>query len=266
MKWIQINFLCIFFCVALTNNTNAQKLSFRPKLFSFHNAKFSMGIGIETSPDFAHIKASEPSSLRTKYKSPSANDDIHCPFISSGITFDFYSPNSILGLTFGANYAAQQTAIASKDESKFDFIRARRLELPLYLRIRPGERDNGSHIWLLFGGAYNIPLSGSRTRYIQNYDTYDNDFVDENKEQFQSYITLSTQIGIEAFTGSDGYNSRAVFYISGEYPLTNFLNENYSNFIYIQGDGVLSDYWRYEIKQYKIGIGLKLFFGSKRKK
>lgn len=236
------------------------------KLFSLRQAKFQFGIGIEASPNFAFIKASSPRSMHSNYKDPTSTDSMTIPYASVGISFDFFSAHSLLGLTFGANYAMQDFVVANKPQQLHDFFRTKKIEVPVYIRIRPGKRISADRLWLLLGGAYNIPVGGDRTRYEQGFGGYmSHKFTDDSKEQFQSYFTVSTQIGAEIFSISKNAG-RFVLYASAEYPLGNAVNTNYHNFKYLIGDGVLSDYDNVQIRQVRIGAGLKVFFGSSDKK
>ena len=259
----------IFFSTLLlfinsSENLYAQQVDFRPKFFSLHNAKFSLGIGIDGSYSSWRIKASKPSDMKLIYKDPSKDSNI-ISYVSAGISFDFYSPNSLLGLMFGVNYSFSDLTISDKADIKYNYFSIKSLEFPAYLRFRLGKKDAKEHLMILMGAVYNSPFSGTRQLMTKSYgNNYQIDSIDNSNSQFQSFLSISTSIGFEFFEGKTN-NSRMTAYVNCDYPLGNILNTDYKDFK-STGHSALSNYNNIKISQYRIGFGLRYFFGFRKYK
>lgn len=265
MKKVTLILIVVSIFMFKPKNIYAQEIdNFKVKPFSLHNAKFSFGLGIDGSFTPFNIKANQPKSMKVIYKDPRV-DSFDVSYVSAGISFDFYSPNSLMGLMFGVNYSFSDFTVTDVSKTNFDYFSINRLEFPAYLRLRPGKRDAKEHLLILFGGVYNLPISGTRkliTKSFTNY--YQEDSIDNSIDQFNSFLSISTSIGFEFFEGKKN-NSRMTAYINFDYPLGNALNNDYKDFK-PGGNSTLSDFSNFKIIQLRIAIGLRYFFGFRKYK
>ncbi len=265
MKKALILFAVISFFTKDFETLYAQKIdNFKPKIFSLHNAKFSLGIGIDGSFSNWSIKASKPGSMKVAYKDP-RKDSTQVSYVAAGVSFDFYSPNSLMGLVFGCNYSFSDLTISDVNKAKYNYFSIDRLDFPAYLRFRPGSRDADVHLLILIGAVYNLPISGTRTILSNGGGGfYVEDSTDNSKNQFKSFLSLSASLGIEFFEGKKN-NSRMTGYINCDYPLGNALNAEYIDFK-TGGNSTLANFSNFKIQQFRFGIGLRYFFGFRKYK
>lgn len=265
MKMTLFAFAVILLCIKNFEPLYAQKIdNFKPKVFSLHNAKFSLGLGIDGSFSNWSIKASQPGSMKVAYKDP-RKDSTQVSYVAAGISFDFYSPNSLMGIIFGCNYSFSDLAIADANKSEYNYFSINRLDFPAYLRIRPGSRDANAHLLILIGAVFNLPIKGTRTILSNGSGGfYVEDSTDNSKSQFKSFLSLSASLGIEFFEGKKN-NSRMTGYINCDYPLGNALNEDYADFK-PGGNSTLTNFNKFKIQQFRFGIGLRYFIGFRKYK
>ena len=250
MKYLFV-ILCAINTTGITN-LYSQDVNYRPKFISFHNARFSMGASLEAG---FMVGNNKPSALKVTYKDPLVDkSSAPAPFASYGFVFDVYSANSVVGLLSGVDYTGTSICL-EKEDGKKDFFDMNCLEIPLYLKFRPGKRDAKGHLWLLTGGVYSLPLTCNRKQFDQNLYLL---HTDGNKEQLVSYLSLSGSLGYEFFFGSQK-NFRLAFYSRVVSPLSNQLNSNYPDFL-PSGQSVLSSYPNFDIREYRISFGIKFLF------
>lgn len=244
----------IFAMVLLTDYAvSAQKnIKIAPKFISFKYSKFSMGVSLEGG---VAAKASKPANLKTIYKDPRTESSVPC--VSYGLTLDLYSANSVIGFLSGLDFSKFSFGV-QESNSTTDFYDIRRIEIPLYLKIRPGKVDGKHHAWILLGGIYNLPEACKREQFEASLGNgaYTN-VLDENKDQIKSFFSLSGSLGYEAFLLGEQKHLRVAFYSKVTYPLSNELNPEYSEYK-SGGNGLLQNYPNFNIRHYRITFGIKI--------
>jgi hypothetical protein len=247
--------LCFIFAVGLltTHAVNAQKnIKIPPKFISFKHSKFSMGASLEAG---VAVKASKPATLKTIYKDPRTESSV--PYVSYGLTLDLYSANSVIGFLSGLDFSKFSFGV-QESNNRTDFYDIRRIEIPLYLKIRPGKVDGKHHAWILLGGIYNLPEACKREQFDASLGNGASITVlDQNKEQINSFFSLSGSLGYEAFVLGEQKHLRVAFYSKVTYPLSNELNTEYREYKN-GGNGILVNYPNFDIRHYRITFGIKI--------
>lgn len=263
MKY-QIKLLLGFLLIAARYQAVAQdeEIKLHPHFFSLRNSKISLGLALEGSPASFMINGSKPKDFKVLYKDQRSSSKNYPPYGSFGICFDFYSDNSLTGLMAGVNWTYLEQTFQSGDTAS-DFMDMTRLEFPLYLKFRPGYYNDTSHLWLLFGGVYSMGLTCDREHHNPP-SSIDPKYIDNDKTQLNSVFSLSVSLGYEFYMG-EGKNSRGAFFVTGYYPLTSYINKEYKDFK-SGGKSVLAHYPDFDIKDFRIAIGLKFLFGFKKVK
>lgn len=254
MKQLRLIFPALFFLLYSISAFSQKNIKVPPKFISFKHSRFSIGVNLEGGLLMA---ASKPTGLNITYKDPRSSKTA-IPYVAYGFVFDLYSANSIVGLLGGFDYSNSEFGLR-KGDSTTDYMNVARAEIPLYLKFRFGSSTGTKHFWILLGGVYNIPIAAKREQFdarsgASAYTT----LVDENKDQLKSYFALAGSIGYELFLDNQKHFRMAIF-SRIVYPLSNELNPNYSQFK-STGNSVLRSYPNFDIKQYRISLGLKFMF------
>ncbi len=256
MKYSKILLSGFYFAVFF--NGNSQDIKVRPKLFTLHNAKFSLGAGLESS--FAKsfiINSSKPDNLKTIYQDPRlAKEQRNVPYVSYGLVFDLYSANSVIGLLSGFDFSEFNLGV-QRGDSTTDLMAISRFEIPLYLKFRFGKVDGRAHFLFILGGVYSNPISCKREQFDARYGDLTT-VNDESKEQLKSNFSMSGGIGYEFFI--DGHRHlRVALFSKLTYPNSNYLNPDYSEFK-PSGNSVLRNYPGFDVREYRITLGFKIMY------
>lgn len=247
-KWAAI--VLFVFCAL---GAASQELKMKPRFISFRNARVSMGLGFEmslaTKPAILyHSVGTIPSDTKL-----SLQDSF--PYLGISLAFDIYSPNSVVGLYSELSYSIYRFGFKDEQLGYSDNFDVRALEIPLYLKFRPGTMGSKRvKMWLLLGGSYVVPISTSRNGSRGNYVNH--------------YPGVGGAIGMEAKLGRktlgiDADKARFVIYLRANYSLTNKLNVNK-----LQSEiGVAGiDYSKTDYRDVIVSLGMKLLFRVNRYK
>lgn len=235
------------------------------KFMSFRNAKFSVGAGIEGAFPAMMKSTVNPSELNIQYKD-TRPDHSKYPYVSGGLALDVYSNNSLAGLLIGVNYSVSTTTY-QQEKIATDYFSINRIEIPLYLKFRPGRVDSKNHLWLLFGGIFSLPVSINR-QFTTNSSTSPNGgtFTDTNISQVSDLFLVSSSVGYEGYILK---KTRAAIFLSASYSLNNQFNKDYIQYTpgAIQGpDGtttggqsVFANFPNYSSHEIRFTLGVKFF-------
>jgi|GEM_PF-3023469 len=239
---------------------------YKLKFFTLRNSKLSLGLGGDVSESAWFFESSRPSGLKVNnnYKNVNDTDSLFLTYLSAGLTFDFHSHHSRTGLIFGANYSLSRFSVPGLNSNRSDYFSVQRLEIPAHIRIRTGSRDAVNYAFFMLGGSLSLPVSGQRQFVDPNTWNYDVLVKDKSRSQFNTLYTLSACIAQTAF-GSKANNSRATIWISGEYPLKSSVNNKYTEFL-PGGNSILADYENFNLRQFRLGLGLRYFIGLRKYK
>lgn len=240
--------------------------TYRPPFLSLRNAKISIGGGFEGALPKMMSSTVNPSGLDIDYKHNRTGGSGY-PYISGGISIDIYSENSITGLFGGINYSASTTKY-SKENVASDYFSINRLEIPVYLKLRPGAIASTSHLWLLFGGIFSAPVKINRQYSVYNGTTMDSlAYTDTNVSQVNKLFLVSTSVGYEGYIGK---TVRGVVFASASYSLNTQFNKNYVEFQSNPdlnpnlpaggGQSVFASYPNYNSHEIRLTIGVKMLF------
>jgi len=263
MKY-QISIVIGFLLIAANIRLAAQdeEIKIPPHFFSLRNSKFSIGFNVEGSPSFSMLNASKPKSLKVLYKDQRSISKDYPPYGAFGINFDLYSDNSLTGLMAGVNWVYLEQTFQSGDTAS-DFMDMSRLEFPLYLKFRPGYYNDTTHFWIMFGGVYSMALNTTR-EHLNPPSSASPVYIDADKNQVMTTFLASASLGYEFYMGS-GRLTRGALFLAGYYPLTGYINKEYKDFK-SGGKSVLAHYSDFDIKDFRISIGIKLLFSFRKPK
>lgn len=258
-----IYFFFVFLGIVNFNVVLAQEEApkLKPKFFTLRDARLALGLGSEGSTTFSTLSMGKPKGLKAIYKDPRIGDETNYPYLSIGANIDLFSDNSLTGLLIGANYNFLAQGFQTGDTA-VDFFEMDRAEFSASLKFRPGYYNDTSHLWLLVGGSYSIPLS-CKTEHFNPPTSTNNKYVDNNGDQLNSFFSVGLTIGHETYWGS-GNLTRLVLYISGSYTLSSPFNKEYIGFKQ-GGKSVFSRYPGFDIKELRGIVGFKVLFGKKKK-
>jgi hypothetical protein len=218
----------IFFLFFTTVALGQPGIDIPKKFFTLRNSRLNVGINISSSfvlrddqnerfNVFNHAIKNLPDDYSTDF----TGEDI--PYILGGILFDLFSPNSSLGLSFGAEYTYFNYDFTFND-SPIANLTIQQVRFPAYLKlVTGGVHDKVSGV--IMGGAYyTLPI---------NYERIGpNDISNDINELSSDLIGASFILGIQTrfFNESDQLfdgvkGSRAWLYLRGDYSLFSVLGE-----------------------------------------
>ncbi|QEC76354.1 hypothetical protein [Mucilaginibacter ginsenosidivorax] len=240
------------------------------RFISFRNAKFSVGAGIEGAFPAMMKSTVNPSELSITYKD-TRPDHSKYPYVSGGVALDIYSNNSLAGLLVGVNYSVSTTTY-QQDKVATDYFSINRLEVPIYLKFRPGRVDATNHLWLLFGGIFSLPVSVNRQYITASSATPDGaTFTDTNISQVSNLFLVSGSVGYEGYVMK---RTRAAVFLSAAYSVNSQFNRDYieynpavaqgPNGITTGGQSVLANFPNYSAHELRFTLGLKIFIKLKK--
>lgn len=263
MRKIYLLLTCISLFAGTINcvfaQTEAPKLT--PKFFTLRNARLALGLGVEGSHSSFIANTSKPKSIKGLYNNP-RDENGEIPYAAFCFNIDLFSDNSLTGLLLGANYGFLTQGYQSGDTAA-DFFDITKLEIPVYLKFRPGHYNDTSHLWLLIGGTYSLNLNSKRDHFNPPSSSIAS-YTDKNSDQLTKFFSASLSLGYEFYWGQEKL-SRVVIYISGFYPLSSYINKNYKDFL-SGGKSVFTHYTNPDIRDIRGVIGLKVLFGTRKKK
>jgi len=248
--------LLILFLWVSIFETQAQEVSLPPKFFTLRNARISGGFGFETG------WASNNKGLLYRYRgSPMELNSVidSATYGTWNLGFDLYAPNSFMGFLIEADYGSWDLNI-HKDQSTESFV-VRTLEIPFYLKLRPGSIEKSGHVWLVLGASYIIPIGIDRVSI--------SGITDHDKSQLNGVKVLTGMLGYEYFFGELAENKvnnpkgacdrmRIVLFTRFSYLLDSRLNSEY--YQSPNKSSILSDYQGFDYKDYVVTFGIKYFF------
>lgn len=151
MRIIEIS-ICFVLIMCFSLQAQDDLLNTRQKLFSFRQAKVSVGLGLEGGGAMFHGML--PDGYRTE-------KDTTTILAAAVLIFDIDAPNSRFSFTSGAEYSNQ--GLLFLNDSIYDQIsvRMRQIHIPLFLKFKIGGKFSKSNLLLMVGGSYNIPIKYS---------------------------------------------------------------------------------------------------------
>ncbi|MES2275223.1 MAG: hypothetical protein V4592_04320 [Bacteroidota bacterium] len=238
-----------------------------PKFLALRNAKLSIGMGLEGAFPAMMKSTVNPSELSIHYKD-TRPDNSKYPYIAGGITVDMYSSNSVTGLLGGLNYSVSTTTY-QKEKIATDYFSINRIEVPLYLKLRPGAIASKKHLWLMLGGIFSMPVKVNR-QYVVNSSISPNGltFTDTNVSQVSDLFLVSGSFGYEGYV----LQQRSAIFLSGAYSLNSQFNTEYIGYSQpgnvapdntgtsLPGYSVFSNFPNYNSHELRLTLGIKVFF------
>lgn len=183
------------------------------------------------------------------------------PYLSLSIPFDIYSPNSVIGLYTEASYSIVNWALRDTLIGFADGFKMHTLEIPLYLKIRPGTMGTGrAKFWLLLGGSFALPVISQRAT---NYET-----SLSTKNFAKPYAGVGGAVGLELklgrkHLGIDMDKARMVFYLRANYSMMNKFNGS----ALVDSNPIQEiDYSKIDVRDVVISLGMKFLFRIKKPK
>jgi hypothetical protein len=203
--------------------SKGQDIQLAPKVFSLRNSKLSLGIGIEGAFSSTMTSTSKPTGLDIQYKDARTTDGSNYPYLALGATIDLYSDNSLIGLLAGVNYSISTTTY-KKENVATDYFSIDRIEVPVYLKFRPGAVGSKNHLWLLLGAIYSVPVTVKRDYVSSTSTSNDISYTDNDVSQASNILLASASLGYEGYTSK---STRLVVFATGSYSITPQFNTNY---------------------------------------
>jgi hypothetical protein len=253
-------YVMVFFSVGLL----AQDVKFNPKVLSFRNERVAIGLGLEMSGQGLMKFNGAPKEAKVRFENPF--DTSKTPFYNYSLDIDLYSPNSIIGLWSSIGYSKNYFYIQGKNDNA-DLFYYDKLEVPLYLKLRTGQRNGNLHAWFAAGGSYNISLNCTRKYYFSTQSGY---IKDQNRKQLRNTFSLGGLIGFEIVNirkenYAQNYDTRMGkirFFMFGRfnYYFQDILNADYNLFKVSNSRSAICDYQDFNFKYFVASIGIKIFY------
>jgi len=257
MQLIKLNFILLFtFCTTFSYG-QINDLIVRKKLFTLRNARVNIGLNLATNLTFNDQENDErfnifnyaTSSLPDQYNIDYTQEDF--PYFAGGIVFDLFSPNSILGLTVGAEYNFINFGLTF-DDNQISTIRTQYVRFPAYLKFLTGDVHNQLSGLIMPGGYFALPLG-----YKRNGPS--GEVTDDTEIQggFGPSLILGVQYRFFDDTDQliDGVSaSRIWFYLRTDYTLYSLLTEDAFSNIFPNETGQLN------VHPLNLSVGLGYFF------
>lgn len=256
--------------------SSAQEVKFKKKFISSRNTRGSLGVSLEGA--FSGKKGNSLMSwnvgnTRAKYdyldKSGDTTQSFDYLYGAVGAMIDVYSPNSILGLCFGANYSFYGFRIFDKTKTRFDRFDISSVEIPVYLKLRFGPKESTHHFWWQLGASYSVPLIVKRYYSVTGV-------TESNRQMAQGNFAVGTMIGFEQFISygknsrsygtekSDKDNMRMILFLRINYKLQSILNKNYSKFN--EFSSAVGSHQNLDYRDLTLSLGVMYFFRLGKKK
>jgi len=183
------------------------------------------------------------------------------PYLSAGILFDWFAPNSRLGFVFGVDYNSSNFQLTDELNSINSFS-IKRIQVPFYLKWKFGKIHSKTNGLFLLGALYSVPI-----QYTRSYQGISSDLKDE----LQNTLSLSSMFGLQfRLAGKEKIDTELLNgIIELEYPrfwvfvradmhMKNIFNPESPNLI-------IPNYRNDEIdyRDINISVGIAFFFGFK---
>ena len=247
---------------------DAQNVKFKPKAFSTRNMRIALGVGYELKLGILSIPVNENIVFKDKFDTTSVG------FGNFSFDIDLYSPNSLVGLYFPIGYTFGSFTV-NDSSNHFDAIQYKKIEVPLYLKLRTGERNGDLHLWFGLGASYNIINSVARNYYVPNATTGYVYYDDLDKNQMKNHMSAGLLIGAEIFNyktneekGRSLQNEpgrlRLLTYFRANYNFQNSLNNDYKYFLAGSNKSAISNNKGFELKYVTFSFAMKFFLRMKR--
>ncbi len=260
---MQVRLVFIILMLSIVSQAYGQGLiAAKRNFFTFRNARMTVGLSISgnwTNESGENSLNFSGNNLPEDYEVTFKADDF--PFTNVGVYFDLFSPNSILGLTFGAEYNFQEFSIENETSSFVSSFEINRIQIPAYLKFQTGGvYDELSGI--IMGGAY-YAFPVGYTRNTSGVPTV------ENTDELNSGLNLSTVFGFQYrfVDGSSGRTSaetdeniRTWIFLRIDMPISNTFSEGTLNSILASSNAGEES----RIRPVNITLGASFYFGSKR--
>lgn len=131
----------------------------RPKFFTLRNARLSLGgylNGNLTNAQGKNYLNAFTGNLPNDVSIQFMPEDF--PYLSGGLQFDLFAPNSLLSLSLGAEYNLFNFQIEN-EASQITTVEAQSFRIPAYLKFNIGKIHSQMKGLLMTGGIYSIPTS-----------------------------------------------------------------------------------------------------------
>ena len=231
-------------------------ISVSRKFLTLRNARLSLGAIATFSPTFTNEEQGTRSNpfnyydtnLPGEYGVDFSQEDN--PNLSVGLLLDFFSPNSVLGITIGAEYQSLTYNIELND-SPISTLNPTYLRLPVFLKAQTGSVHSKWSVILMGGGYYALPIDYSR-------EGPNGTFEDTN--EINGGVGLSAILGLQfrflgtatGQTSQSEYN-RSWLFVRADYPLFSQLSEPTLTEISQLGRADLS------LNTFHVSVGIAMF-------
>ncbi len=269
-------YLFAFLTILFADTAHAQDVKFKKKFISSRNTRVSLGVGLEgafSGKKGNSIMSWNVGTTRAKYdyldKTGDTTQSFDYLYGAAGLMIDVYSPNSILGLCFGANYSFYGFRVFDKSKTRFDRFDISSVEIPVYLKLRFGPKESTHHFWWQLGASYSMPLIAKR--YYSGTGV-----TESNRQMAQGNFAVGTMIGFEQFISygknssaygaekSDKDNMRMILFLRINYKLQSILNKNYSKFN--EFSSAIGSHTNIDYRDLTLSLGVMYFFRLGKKK
>jgi hypothetical protein len=252
------NIILVVF-IYIVSDVYSQDVKFKPTLISFKHTRLAFGLGWEFSFPKTMTFTGVPDDV-VDFGHPT--DTLRSPFNSFSLDLDLYSPNSVIGLYFPIAYSTNYFYVTDTTGNQ-DLFRSGRIELPLFIKFRTGQRNGNIHFWLGIGGSYNINMNVER-EYFSSFDPY---VKDNNLGQLNNTFSYGGFIGYEIANFKKGQTRSDIDVNMGKTRLiiivryTNF-NKNTLNNTYFDTavSSAISQCGNIQLRYSMFSFGIKLLY------